>query len=213
VTEDDSILTPEQQLIVGLGNPGSTYALTRHNMGFLVVERLVRRWGWTLKPDPRLAGKLVRGLWHGRPVSLLLPTTYMNDYKFSPGQVLVICDDVALDYGKIRLRAQGTPGGHNGLKSVEAHLHTQRYARLKMGVGAAERSPLKDHVLGKFTGEEFGVLDAFLDLGVDTVEAWIEHGVGAAMNRVNGLKAKDGASDKGAPKQQESQEDESSTKG
>lgn len=199
---EDNLVVKEQQLVVGLGNPGKEYALTRHNLGFLLVERLAQEWGWSWKDEPRLRGRYVSGKWHEKTVGLLMPMTYMNEsghsvrsamgyYKFTPGQVLVVCDDVALDFGQLRLRAQGSTGGHNGLKSVEGCLKTSHYARLRMGVGTSSVSPIKDHVLGKLTSRELEELESFLSLGVVAVQSWIEHGVGAAMTQVNSAKKKD----------------------
>lgn len=186
-------------LVAGLGNPGSQYAATRHNVGFRLVEQLVRErggdWGEAVRQHCRLASAAVAG----RKVWVCEPQTYMNDsglavravmdyYRIPVGQVLVVSDDADLPLGELRMRPGGGPGGHHGLESVEHHLGVREYARLRVGIGrqAPERREITGHVLGVFAPEEARVLSRVLERGVAQVECWIEHGVAQAMNRFNG---------------------------
>jgi peptidyl-tRNA hydrolase, PTH1 family len=179
-------------LIVGLGNPGVKYEKTRHNLGFIVVEGLAKKHGLSLKRMWRLSGKVASGEIEGRRVYLLLPTTYMNlsgnavrkalqYYKLPIDHLLVIVDDVYLKFGDLRLRPQGSAGGHNGLKHIEACLGTQAYARLRMGVGSQDgegppngrEMALEEYVLANFTPDEQSLLPRVVEEGVSAVEAWI----------------------------------------
>lgn len=185
--------------IVGLGNPGPEYERTRHNAGFLLVDHLVTRWGFgpLRKADEALA---TSGTLHGVPVRLVKPMTYMNrsgdalravrSPTWDPASdLLVLVDDVALPPGRFRLRGAGTPGGHNGLKSIEAGLRRQDYARLRIGVGAkpVEYDDLADWVLGKLTPEEHQALDGMMVPMAEAVECWLAHGIERAMNDFNRL--------------------------
>ncbi len=183
---------------MGLGNPGPEYESTRHNAGFRLADRLATRWKL---PQFRRGDRArqTQGSWESRPVTLLKPQTYMNRSGaaiaplrslpgFDPSQhLLILVDDVALPMGRFRLRGAGSAGGHNGLKSIEGTLQRQDYARLRIGVGPppAPEEELSDFVLGDFTPEERQVLEELLDPMSEAVEAWVEHGIEAAMNRFN----------------------------
>jgi len=183
--------------IVGLGNPGPEYAATRHNAGFLLADHLADR--WHLAPF-RSAGHAVAtsGTVAGVAVRIVKPTTYMNasgdalrDLR-SPSldpaaDLLVLVDDAALPLGTFRLRGAGSSGGHNGLKSIEAALRRQDYARLRIGIGAKppHYEDLADWVLGRLTTEERGALAAECDPMADAVECWLAEGIETAMNRFN----------------------------
>jgi peptidyl-tRNA hydrolase, PTH1 family len=187
----------EPLTIVGLGNPGKKYARTRHNLGFLTVEELAGRMNWSFKEDKSLGCKLARGIIDGREVALMLPQTYMNDsgwavrryldyYKMTAGQIIVVSDDTALVYGHLRLRSDGSSGGHNGLKSLEAHLGTSEFIRLRMGVGSKPvGQPLADYVLSDFTQEEIAALDEFVKRGASVLKSLVTEPVTQVMNRVN----------------------------
>ncbi len=151
--------------IVGLGNPGKEYELTRHNMGFLVLQSLAEMYGTQFRKDARFEG------WRTKVdgVELLLPATYMNEsgravqkllryFQITPNKVLVVVDDMDLPFGQMRLRAFGGSGGHNGLKSLELHLGTKHFARLRIGIGRPDRASQVDHVLGGFSQEEMKAL-------------------------------------------------------
>jgi PTH1 family peptidyl-tRNA hydrolase len=183
---------------VGLGNPGPEYENTRHNAGFLLADHLARR--WKLPPFKRVpAAREARGTALGQPVVLLKPHTYMNrsgaalarlraQPEFDPAHdLLVLVDDYALPLGTYRLRASGSAGGHNGLKSVEGALRSQDYARLRIGVGPLppETDDSADYVLAEFSSEERAAVDQLLEPMAEAVECWLAEGIEAAMNRYN----------------------------
>jgi len=182
-------------LVVGLGNPGDRYASTRHNVAWRVLDTLAARHG------AREAGKDTT--WRareasiaGQPTVLLQPLTFMNlsgealgSWRERHGreeQLLVVSDDVYLPLGFVRIRATGSSGGHRGLESIEAAVGGRDYARLRVGVGAAETSAaLKEHVLEEFAPEELPALEEAVRLAADAVECWAAEGVLSAMNRFN----------------------------
>ncbi|MBU6228084.1 MAG: aminoacyl-tRNA hydrolase [Cyanobacteria bacterium REEB459] len=191
-------------LVVGLGNPGAQYLGTRHNIGFTVVDALARRWQVALKSERRFQADYGTGhLFPGRRVHLLKPLTYMNrsgqslrsaiDWlKLSPQEILVIYDDMDLPVGRLRLRQSGSAGGHNGMKSTIAHLHTQDFSRLRIGIGATRQAENRDqavvaHVLGSFSKPEQQIMDRVTEVAVKAVEDSCLHGVETAMNHYNGL--------------------------
>jgi PTH1 family peptidyl-tRNA hydrolase len=183
--------------IVGLGNPGPEYERTRHNAGWLLADHLAARWG--LPPFRRGdQAAITTGTLDGVPVRVVKPTTYMNrsgdalrglrSPSWDPAaDLLVLSDETALPVGRYRLRGAGTAGGHNGLKSIEAALHRQDYARLRIGVGPRppEYDDLADFVLGRFTAEERAALDGLLDQMTEAVTCWVHDGIERAMNRFN----------------------------
>lgn len=185
--------------VVGLGNPGRRYARTRHNVGHAVVEALAGRWD----AEPLERGRCFRawGAAVGEPsaaVTLVAPLSYMNrsgealaelaavtGARPLPSQTLVVCDDVYLPVGQLRVRAGGSTGGHRGLASVEEFFGTPQYARLRVGVGQVAGEGLSEHVLSEFEEhEQEGVREA-LRRAEDAVETWVREGVLAAMNRFN----------------------------
>jgi PTH1 family peptidyl-tRNA hydrolase len=179
-------------LIVGLGNPGPRYARTRHNIGFLVVEAVAERWGlrdWQKRGDARYA------LDRSRRAILVEPQAFMNRsgpptlglatfYKVSPQRILVVVDDLDLPFGALRMRARGSSGGHNGLKSLIAVLG-EDFPRLRIGIGRSHEADAIDRVLGAFSPDEEAQLPAIVDRAVEGIELWLREGVEAAMNRVN----------------------------
>ncbi len=182
------------RLVVGLGNPGKEYERTRHNLGFLVIERLAEEWGIPLKKERKFLGWMGRGKVGERDLILLMPTTYMNEsgravqkvchyYQLAPNEVAVIADDAALPFEELRLRGGGSSGGHNGLKSIEQALGTQNYVRLRMGVG--HRGELTSHVLGPFNREEGEALPALLQRGAEVVVRLAKEPLELVMNDVN----------------------------
>ena len=186
-------------LIMGLGNPGKEYAGTRHNAGFLVVEKLARRWqaNWTV--EKKFAARLARVDRDGGKLLLGQPQTYMNAsgeavralveyYQLPLGRVLLVVDDADLPLGEIRMRPGGSSGGHHGLESAEQHLGTREYPRLRVGIGrtqTAERE-ITDYVLSKFSASERKVVEKVLDRAADQVECWVKDGIGKAMSQFNG---------------------------
>lgn len=185
------------KVVCGLGNPGPDYAGTRHNVGWWLLALLREAWSY---PPPRQYGPLQasEGVVGGVAVLLVEPLTYMNRSgqvlaalrevrAFEPASdLLVVVDDVALAPGRSRLRAHGSSGGHNGLRSVEAELGTREYARLRIGVGAApEGADLADWVLSPFDAADAEVVRALLPELVECVTCWVQDGVAAAVGRCN----------------------------
>lgn len=189
------------QLIVGLGNPGSKYDRTRHNIGFDVVDTLARMWQISLSDNRKFQGSFGEGIGpKNLKVRLLKPATYMNQsgqairavvdwYKLPPESVLVVYDDMDLPVGRLRLRLSGSAGGHNGMKSTIAHLGTQAFPRLRVGIGSAKQvHPDKDtvsHVLGHFSPSEAPIITEVLQLAADTVDYSLRQGVEKAMSLYN----------------------------
>ena len=184
-------------LIVGLGNPGGQYDNTRHNAGFAVADELARRGGFDIR-RVRFKALTAAAQVGGQGTLVMKPTTYMNlsgeavgeavrFYKLAPDHVLVISDDVDLPLGRLRLRAGGSAGGHNGLKSVIQHLGCDRFPRLKVGVGGKPHPDydLADWVLGKLQGEDKKVMDETVRRAADAVECFLKDGPQKAMNQFN----------------------------
>lgn len=185
-------------LIVGLGNPGSQYENTRHNIGFKVVDNIAKEYNIALNRQ-KFKGVCGEGFINGEKVILLKPTTYMNlsgesirevveFYKLSSDNVLVIYDDISLDVGRLRIREKGSAGGHNGIKSIIAHLGTDIFPRIKVGVGQPDVD-LVNYVLGKFSKEEMEVLNESIDASTKAVRDIINNDVKTAMNIYNGFRA------------------------
>ena len=182
-------------MIVGLGNPGPKYRGTRHNVGFAVLDELSarRHVSFDSAPVEALVAK-VRG---DNPVLLAKPLTFMNNsgeavggllryFKIDVGDLLVIVDEVQLPLGKLRARARGSAGGHNGLKSLVAHLG-EEFARLRIGVGRGDpRRDLADHVLARFDQDEGAEVERAMSRSVDAAEMFITSGIAAVMNAYNG---------------------------
>jgi len=195
------------KLVVGLGNPGPKYDGTRHNVGFAAVDLLAARHGVQWQAGPRGAEALV-GRWRAADVVLAKPLTFMNlsgaavvpllqFYKIELADMIVIVDEVQLETGRIRLRPEGSAGGHNGLKSLIAALGTGAFPRLRIGVGRGDtRRNLSDHVLTKFDADERSVVDEAVGRAADASEAFVADGMAVAMNRFN-RKADDGKTEDG----------------
>ena len=183
------------KVVVGLGNPGSRYDGTRHNVGFDVINMLASGQGGA-GFQTRFQGQIAE-LWiQSEKVLLVKPDTFMNlsgrcvrevfdFYNLSPEDILVICDDINLPLGKLRVRAEGTHGGHNGLRDIQKHLGTTQYSRLKIGVGSPGEDVV-DHVLGRFRPVERPVIEDALGKSAQAVLVWVFQGVGACMNQYNG---------------------------
>jgi PTH1 family peptidyl-tRNA hydrolase len=185
------------QLIVGLGNPEPKYDRTRHNIGFEAVDSLAKSWQMPWQKQPRFNGLVADGTIGGAKIVLLKPLTYMNNsgqsiravvdwYKLSPQSVLVIYDEMDLPLGKLRLRLSGSAGGHNGMKSIIAHLGTQTFPRLRIGIGKSNPSQNTiSHVLGRFAPQENIIMADVLQMATEAVECSIKKGVETAMNLYN----------------------------
>ena len=185
-------------LIVGLGNPGNRYNMTRHNIGFHTIDYIADKYGVRLT---KLKFKAVYGEGNiaGEKVYLVKPQTYMNlsgesvaemarFYKIPPERIIVINDDISLETGRIRVRAKGSAGGHNGLKSIIYLLESDEFPRVKMGVGAPKREngDLADYVLGRFSKDEIPVMEDAIIRACGAVEEIIRNGAESAMNKFNG---------------------------
>ena len=187
------------QLIVGLGNPEPKYDKTRHNIGFELVDTLAKSWQIDWQKNRRFQGLFAEGTTiQGKKIRLLKPLTYMNLsgqsvravtdwYKLSPSSLLVIYDDMDLPLGKMRLRMSGSAGGHNGMKSIIAHLGQQDFPRLRIGIGKSTgQKETISHVLGKFSPTETKIVQEVLRLAEDAIDLSLKQGVEKAMSLYNG---------------------------
>ncbi|GAA0439358.1 aminoacyl-tRNA hydrolase [Lentibacillus halophilus] len=182
--------------IAGLGNLGRKYDKTRHNVGFMVIDELLRRHGWKVKKDKFNGQSTVETL-HGEQVILLKPQTYMNlsgesirpltdYYHIDMNDLLVIHDDLDLPAGKIRLRQKGGHGGHNGIRSIVDHLSTKEFNRLRIGIGRPENAmPVVDYVLRPFTKDERQHAVQSIRMAADACESWMEQSFPEVMNEFN----------------------------
>ena len=184
------------KVIVGLGNPGSRYDGTRHNVGFAVVDALAE------SPEAgrfqsRFQAQVADLRIDEHKIMLVKPETFMNlsgrcvrqvvdFYNVPLEDLLVVCDDINLPLGKLRFRARGTHGGHNGLRDIQNHLGTTEYSRLRIGVGAPDKDDAIDHVLGRFRPGEKPVIEEALQNAVQAASVWIDKGIETCMNRYNG---------------------------
>jgi len=193
------------RLVVGLGNPGPKYDGTRHNIGFMALERMGSREGFSFRQQTKLHGLAAEhGIGENR-LRLLMPQTYMNDsgrsiraaldwFGFTPEQLLVLVDDMDLPLGRLRLRAQGSAGGHNGLRSTIQHLGTQAFPRLRIGIGAPAENPAErrartvSHVLGPFSKAEQPEVNAVLDGVLESIQRIQRQGLDRAGNWINGFR-------------------------
>ncbi len=189
-------------LVVGLGNPGARYDGTRHNVGFAAVDLLAKRHGAGWEAAPRGIEALV-ARWRVEDVVLAKPLTFMNlsgtaivgllqFYKIDVQDLLVVVDEVQLETGRLRIRGDGTAGGHNGLKSIIASLGTMAFPRLRIGVGRGDsRRDLADHVLARFEADERGIIDDSVARAADAAESFVADGLAVTMNRFNAKDTKD----------------------
>ncbi len=199
------------KLVVGLGNPGSEYAGSRHNIGFEVVEQLAAKLGWVAKPEQfrkqsrskfdglAIGGAVSRTAGTDEKVLLLQPMTYMNVsgrsvqsamafYQLTPADVMIVLDDLALPCGRLRLRGSGSSGGHNGLKDIEQSLGTRDYPRLRIGIDAKPPFiPQRDYVLQKFTAEQRKLVDPAVNRACGAIITWIDKGIETAMSQFNAV--------------------------
>jgi PTH1 family peptidyl-tRNA hydrolase len=182
------------RLVVGLGNPGKKYAKTRHNIGFMVLGELAGRYGLTFRSTKHRA-ETARGPIDGLQVMMALPVTFMNEsgnavyrlvdyYRIELRNLLIVCDDMDLPFGTIRLRPQGSSGGHNGLRSIIQALGAEDFARIRIGVGRPERGAI-GHVLGDFTPAQLQLVPALCVVAADAVVATLKDGLDVAMNSYN----------------------------
>lgn len=186
------------KVLVGLGNPGAEYAATPHNLGFHAIDALATRLGAEWKTEKRFKALAAKALWKGQTLWLLKPQTYMNlsgesvgpflkYYGATASDLLVLSDDCDLPPGRLRIRPSGSAGGHNGLKSIIAHVGTEAFARIRLGAGRepGEKRGLIDFVLHHYSPEEAKQADALATLATDAILCWLEHGIVEAQNRYN----------------------------
>jgi PTH1 family peptidyl-tRNA hydrolase len=182
--------------IVGLGNPGSKYAGTRHNVGYAVVDLLAASPNAS-RFQSRFQAQVAELVEGTHKLLLIKPETFMNlsgrpvrqivdFYQLPLTDLLVVCDDINLPLGKLRLRPRGTHGGHNGLRDIQNHLGTTEYPRLRIGVDAPPEEGAVDHVLGRFRPAERPVIEDAIRLAAQAVVVWVEQGIEASMNQYNG---------------------------
>jgi PTH1 family peptidyl-tRNA hydrolase len=190
------------KLVVGLGNPGSEYDGTRHNIGFEVLDRFAKKLGWPEIAKKRFDGLALDGNVELSTVGmervlLLKPLTYMNlsgksvqaamnFYQLTPKDIVIVLDDLALPCGRLRLRGSGSSGGHNGLKDIERALGTSEYPRLRIGIDPAPpRIAGKDYVLGRFSTEQRKLLEPAIDRACGAIVTWMDKGIETAMSQFN----------------------------
>jgi PTH1 family peptidyl-tRNA hydrolase len=191
------------KLVAGLGNPGSEYRETRHNVGFLVIDELTNRWRVSDQWREKFEALQIKTTMGDEAVIVAKPLTFMNlsgqaiaglagFYRIDPQDVFVVTDDVALPLGRLRARREGGAGGHNGLKSVIQHLGTQAFPRMRVGVGRGDgRRDLADHVLGRFEADERDTVSAAVLRAADATETFLRDGIERAMSMFNAAEKQD----------------------
>ena len=186
----------QKYLIIGLGNIGSEYEDTRHNIGFLVVEKIADKFDGKFVKKPKLFSEVAKVLIKEKEVFLIKPTTYMNlsgkaflaakdYYKIPTSNVLVVVDDIAIPFLEYRLKKDSGCGGHKGLENIEKYLGSVEYTRLRIGVGDRKKGDLSSHVLGKFSKTEKEDLPKVIDKAIEIIHLWLEQGITVAMNHAN----------------------------
>ena len=211
-------------LVAGLGNPGKKYARNRHNVGFMVVEMLAERWSMPAWRE-KFGGETTSGRLGSDKAILLKPMEYMNHSGFAvtraarfhdvePERIIVVHDEIDLPFGRLRLKAGGGHGGHNGLRSIVAQLGSRDFLRVRLGVGKPERTDggpgdgkVSRHVLSDFTADQQSELETLLRSSADAVEAIIDGGIREAMNKFNGLAPTETAAKNPSPNDPKSAKD------
>ncbi|MDD6309214.1 MAG: aminoacyl-tRNA hydrolase [Clostridia bacterium] len=184
-------------LIAGLGNPGKQYTDTRHNVGFKTIDYLAEKWNISVKKI-RFRALIGEGTALGERVILAKPSTFMNAsgesigeivryYNIPSENVIIVQDDIALPVGRLRIRINGSDGGHNGIKSILYHLRTDKFCRIKIGAGAPDGRNMVQHVLGNFSYEDGVQVTKCIRVTDEIIETILTNGVGEAMNRFNGF--------------------------
>lgn len=187
----------QNKLIVGLGNPGKQYEFTRHNLGFLAVNNLAKKLNVKFRSCSFSKSLIAETKFNDYNLFLLLPLTYMNlsgiavkgvldKIELSFHDILVVCDDLNLDYGQIRLRSKGSDGGHNGLESIIRLVESRDFARLRLGIGESHKGKdSADYVLEEFSKKEKSCIDDFIDQSTECCLAWLQVGISKAMEQFN----------------------------
>ena len=200
--QEQGALAPRMEalhLIVGLGNPGANYAKTRHNAGFTLADLLAKRWRAEWHAAKKFYARVARAERDGRKILLCEPQTFMNAsgeavgamvnfYRLPLTRLLVAVDDADLPLGEIRLRPRGSSGGHHGLESIEQHLGSREFARLRIGIGRSVGGrEITDYVLGRFSAGDAALMKKVLVRAADQVECWLAGGMQKAMSQFNGV--------------------------
>jgi PTH1 family peptidyl-tRNA hydrolase len=184
-------------LLVGLGNPGTQYEKTRHNVGWIQIEKFAKYAGLQFNLDKKHKGNVARGNHKGKMITLLMPLTYMNlsgesvisvanYYKYSPEEIVVIYDDKDFDLGTFKIKADGSPAGHNGIKSIINHLNTQKFPRFRIGIGPKPKEiVMSNFVLSKFSNSDLKTIEELTETGIDAIDSIIFDGIDKAMNKYN----------------------------
>ena len=184
------------KLVVGLGNPGRKYAETRHNVGFQVAATLASRFGQST-PRSKFQGEIVEGLIGTEKLLLLCPNTYMNRsgssvlaardfYKLELSDLIVVCDDLSLPLGKLRIRTKGSSGGQNGLRDIIRRLGSEEFPRLRIGIESPPTGwDAADFVLSKFSKDDRAEIEIAVSRAADAVECWVREGIESCMNQYN----------------------------
>ena len=195
------------RLLVGLGNPGLKYKATRHNIGFMVLEKLALKESIEFRQHKKLQGRLAEISFRSNSIRLLMPNTYMNEsglsirsaldwFGLETNQLLILVDDMDLPLGRIRLREKGGSGGHNGLKSTIQQLGTESFCRIRIGIGAPtihqteRKAKTTSHVLGRFNSNEIPIVDDVINEVIDGLSLLSQRGVHLAANQLNSYKHK-----------------------
>lgn len=184
------------KLIIGLGNVGAKYAFTRHNVGFMLVDKIALNNSVSFKENSKLKSLVTKFYTNGEEIMLVKPTTYMNlsgeamravidYYKISPEDMIIVYDDLSLNLGKIRFRANGSDGGHNGIKSIIQHLGSKNFARLKIGIGPQPPIPSEAFVLQNFDNDALPELKKVLDLSEEAIGYFFKNGIEKTQNTYN----------------------------
>ena len=184
------------KLIIGLGNIGAKYAFTRHNVGFMLVDKIALNNSVSFKENSKLKSLVTKFYTNGEEIMLVKPTTYMNlsgeamravidYYKISPEDMIIVYDDLSLNLGKIRFRANGSDGGHNGIKSIIQHLGSKNFARLKIGIGPQPPIPSEAFVLQNFDNDSLPELKKVLDLSEEAIGYFFKNGIEKTQNTYN----------------------------
>lgn len=203
----------EVKMIAGLGNPGREYEKTPHNVGFVAVDSICRTLKGDWRIEPRFQADVAKLSCNGEPLLLVKPMTYMNAsgeaigrimhyYRMEPSQIVVVSDDVNLPPGRIRVRAEGGAGGHNGLNSIITHVGTQAFTRVRIGVGQSQKASggLVGHVLGRITPEHESAVSSAIETAAEAALCAIREGTETAMNRYNASPPDDDATQQSAPR-------------
>lgn len=185
------------RVVVGLGNPGEKYRFTRHNIGYICIDEFAQRFGVSFKYENKFKSQIAKIDYNGENLLLVKPETYMNlsgeairaiydFYKLGIKDFLIIYDDISLNLGKMRFRASGSDGGHNGIKSIIQNLSTQEFDRLKIGIGPQpEKMPLEHYVLQNFSKEQIEALSPIVEKVSSACEYYIKHGINQAQSLYN----------------------------